>query len=389
MALHKETDLATGFSLPVAEILPRYRRSVRKRVARLARLDDRVADLAVSFPALMVALAAGTAWDQEKARAIRIVRDGGSLKDAAAALNMAYWMRKLPPEAFVQAPSGLPQSVNLQKRLPNLMPKEAKATAAWLQFVEAAQDLGDDTFTTWVAGTRLDWERVSHSLARSLTSVGIYVWFSSSPAHEAGLHAPRRWSSSMSWTNTLDDTCIWLRKLAEVARSDALARADTWLRGGKIDGYQFVPLMTAEALETEGQVMCHCAGDYALAVASGQCRVFAIRERKRAVATLEIRPHHDDGRMPMIVQLRGYDNADVPADVWKAVYLWMGRQPTFDLPGEAPDAAVQPDPRVWQRLFRPYDLDRGLPRSWPTEPANADLDEVLRGLYDLKLQPTV
>ncbi|WP_229186726.1 hypothetical protein [Bradyrhizobium oropedii] len=85
----------------------------------------RAADLAVSFPALLFALAVprvGVA----SASALACVIDGRSLAGAAAAAGVALWLRKLPPEAFTSPITRLPDDELLRRQIANHLPQSPK-----------------------------------------------------------------------------------------------------------------------------------------------------------------------------------------------------------------------------------------------------------------------
>src|SRR5262247_4581681 len=74
---------------------PRFQGAVRA----LAMRHSRIADLAVSFPALLFALAAPRAG-LDPTRALDLAVEGAALADVAAAASLPMWLRRLAPEAL-------------------------------------------------------------------------------------------------------------------------------------------------------------------------------------------------------------------------------------------------------------------------------------------------
>jgi hypothetical protein len=75
--------------------LARYAPDVRARICAAAGRHPRLADLAVTFPGLLFALAV-RGVDVEQARAHVVA--GRPLRDAAEAARVPMWLRKLPPD---------------------------------------------------------------------------------------------------------------------------------------------------------------------------------------------------------------------------------------------------------------------------------------------------
>lgn len=90
---------AADFALPERQ-LRRYHPHVQAKVRARAMQHARIADLAVSFPGLLFALAVPRAG-RDSTLALAHVIDGRSLAEAAAAAGIPLWLRRLPPEAFI------------------------------------------------------------------------------------------------------------------------------------------------------------------------------------------------------------------------------------------------------------------------------------------------
>src|SRR4051794_13891121 len=77
--------------------LRRYHPRFQGAVRVLAMQHWRIADLAMSFPALLFALAVPRSG-LDPARALARVIDGAGLAEVAAAADVPMWLRKMPPE---------------------------------------------------------------------------------------------------------------------------------------------------------------------------------------------------------------------------------------------------------------------------------------------------
>src|ERR1700719_2424268 len=105
--------------------LRRYAALFQPHVRGLAGRDVRLADLAVSFPALLFALAAPrSGFDPTPAIARAI--GGANLAELAGAAGIPMWLRKLPPEAFVARIGKLPDGELFRRRIANHPPRSEK-----------------------------------------------------------------------------------------------------------------------------------------------------------------------------------------------------------------------------------------------------------------------
>ena len=75
--------------------------SYRRFLAELTSCSPELEDLCDSFPALLFALATDYATPAQRERAFDLISAGAPLREAADALGIAWWLRKLPPQAFV------------------------------------------------------------------------------------------------------------------------------------------------------------------------------------------------------------------------------------------------------------------------------------------------
>ncbi|MEL6872304.1 MAG: PcfJ domain-containing protein, partial [Pseudomonadota bacterium] len=300
------------------------------------------------------------------------------LRSIAIQLGLPFWIRKLPPEAmFGRLPERLPPDGYDAAAVVGMLPDEPKLQARWLAVVLEAWRLADGTFASWVA-RQLGFYggQGTHDL-QPVQIMALFAWASQAREHRAGQLVERRWNDRMGLPAACDAASDWLDAVSEDVVLGNGGLVDCWLAGGRAAGYRFVPLRSRQELLEEADVMDSCVGDYAHALAVGRCRLFSVRRGSQRVATLEVQPHDFHPGKPVVTQLRGPGNEDVPDRVWAAVFTWLGRQASFDLPSNE-DWHGQPEPmaHAWQSLWRPYWREVGDHPLLPERPTRETLPEM-------------
>src|SRR5262249_24192954 len=117
-----------------------FHTSYRRFVADLTRCSPALEDLAASFPALPFAPAARHATPAQRERAFEMILAGAPLREAADVLGVAWWLRKLPPQAFVSPLPTLPADPNFSFRISSMIPREPRLAATRLMRVAHAQE---------------------------------------------------------------------------------------------------------------------------------------------------------------------------------------------------------------------------------------------------------
>jgi hypothetical protein len=351
-------------------MIARFAAAIRPAVARLADQDDRLADLAASFPALLHRLAVEPRA-QRSARAIAVVRAGGPLKAAASAAEMPLWARRLPPEAFGAATPDLPGGAIFSLRIANVLPTRRSA-AAWLAAVAEAARWGDDGAVLWAARECAAPEDLTPEEARL---VALHAWFAKRPSTCGGTLAEGRWSHGVGRAAAIEQARGWLERVETfLALGDD--PVDPWLEGGTIDGFEIVAVADRKALQEEAAAMKNCLMSFAWSLARGYERVFSVRQEGRRLATFSIY-YPEEAPFPQIDELRGPQNEPAPPEVWFAVRRWLSVQsPTRGEP--KPWRVYAGDPRRWAAMWRPWWLARRrLPRELPLRPNH----DALQALY--------
>ena len=353
--------VAASFSSPrLGRQLDRFAFATHPAVARLARAHRYLADLAFTFPGLLVALA-----QRPDNAAIEAVIAGRPLMQVAAQAGVPGWLRSLPPGAFVNPLPALPDTPRLRLGLANHLPKPRDAKR-WLWAVSEALQWGDDKTALWMAR---EIANSGHSVyAGTAKILCLYAWSSrqKAPIWHALLRKP--WSAQMSWRTAREEACAFVEGVQMFVEGEA-ALAEPWCSESEIGGLRFVPLTSAEQVTVEADAMRHCLRSYGGSIGRRRKQIVSIRRDGARIATLCIgfRPG-----IPLveILEIRGVENATPERTVWLAARQWVDHN---DLLALEPPARGQPkDPgshRRWQTLWRTYWIEkRHIPDWLPLRP---------------------
>ena len=325
-------DAHTGLPVPVADAIKRYRRSYRKRLRRFARLSAAHSDVIQTCPVVAFALVTDYGTVEMRAAAVEALKRGAPVKTVLAALDLPAWLRKLPSQALTVSLAQIWWSEQANVKLAGMIPTDVAAASGWFRYVVKANQVGGEQFSVWLSGQNVRWAEARLYKARDLRTLAAFAWFSLHRELPAGLLIERPWHPKIGFVKAIDAADQWLDTITSQVLLDREEKCDAWLTGGRINGYRFVSLLTQAELDEEAKALNHCVDTYAEPIADGTCRLFGIRQGRRHVATLEIRPHPTHVGRPMVVQLRGRENEEVTDAIWKAVFQWLAKQKEFRLP---------------------------------------------------------
>src|SRR5690606_16275530 len=91
---------AGGNEVRRAQLLQSFHSSCRRKVDEIAGRATCFEELAETFPGLLFALATNYGTVEARRAAVAHLVAGSRLREAANALGLPWWMRKLPPQAF-------------------------------------------------------------------------------------------------------------------------------------------------------------------------------------------------------------------------------------------------------------------------------------------------
>jgi hypothetical protein len=320
----------------------------RRYVAQLTCCSAELEDLADTFPALLFALVSGYGTPQTRERAFELVSAGASLRQAADALGLAWWLRRLPAGAFMQPLPDFPLGSDFCLNIANLIPREERLLPAWLKRVSHALEAGGGAYALWLARQR-DLVGPPEDLFALMAA---WAWFSGQPGLLGNRLLRRPWTPAMSFKRAREELTAWRQRLR---LSECLGSGieTPWLADSTAGGFEFVALRTVEDYIAESEALENCLDQYADQLHAGLTAVFSIRKGARRVACVEIGLHDEEVSMPNIVQLRGARNRRAPPEVWQATYGWLGGQRLAPL---SPVRRARPLQRVEARrqLWNPY-----------------------------------
>jgi hypothetical protein len=321
----------------------------RRRVARLAARGAPVADLADTFPALLFALASGFATRAQRKRTLAYIETGHSLKAAAQALELPFWLRRMPAGAFTRPLPDIPKDAEFAIAVSSRLPSRGDEATIWFERVLFALSVIGRDFAVWLAVSG----RLSPHPAMNEDFQWLMAWAWYSTQHDTGAAKllRRPWSAMLTWKKAVDEIAIW-RKRIDLAATLGPGIRDPWFADGHALGLEISALRTVQQFLDESVVMENCLDQYARHLTHGNVRVFSVRRRGRSVANLELALRPDDATMPGIVQLRGPRNRRVSTQVWQAVHAWLGSQPFRALASEPANGAWAE--ATLQTLWRPY-----------------------------------
>jgi len=352
--------------------LRRYSSRFQPRVRALAMSHPHLADLALSFPALLFALAVPRP-NLDRERALACVIEGRSLAEAAAAAALPMWLRKLPPEAFVRPIDPVPDGELFRRQIGNHLPRSPKLMPTWLQLVSQMAALVHEQAAVWIAR---EFVRAPQppKLAR-MHLLGLWLWFSGQPTTLGHGLVEKLWTPEMRLDAAIAAACAWRELVTLHVNLGRRPIGNMWLNPGCVGEYEFRPLDEISDLNEEGAAMRNCVRTYGDDIAHNRSRLWSVRRGGDRVATLEIGVRYRDPLLN-IVQLKGPGNAVVPRELWWIARRWLQ---LHDLPqietGKIKWHHAPLDIATWRALWRPYWLaKRRLPDWLPLAPSRAALE---------------
>jgi len=353
--------------------LSRFHPRVQNAVRALAARHARIADLAVSFPALLFALAVPRAG-RDVAPALAHVIEGRSLAEAARAADLPMWLRKLPPEAFERPIAKLPDGDLFRRQIANHLPRSPRLAPTWLQVVADVAELAHEQAAIWIAR---EFSRAAPPRANAarLRLISVWSWFSARPATFGHGLIDKPWTPDMRLDAAVQGADSWRTMIELHVNLGRDPIADIWLQPGRVCGYDFLPLNSIAAITEEADAMQNCLRTYGYSLAHNWARLWSVRRDGERIATLRVATANRDP-LPRIVELKGARNVQVPRELWLAARQWLHTHDLLqiDMGWHRRDTAPL-DRATWLALWRPYWLARRRIPAWlPIAPSRAALE---------------
>jgi hypothetical protein len=351
--------------------LRRYHPRFQGTVRALAMRHSRIADLAASFPALLFALAVPRPG-LDPAPALACVIDGVALAEAATAADLPLWLRKLPPEALARPITRLPDGELFRRQIANHLPRSPKLAPAWLQTVADVAELAHEPAAVWIAREVVrEPRRVNPARLRLIS---LWSWFSVQPATFGRELIDRPWTPDMRIGAALEAADDWRMTIDLHVNLGPQPINDMWLQGGRVAGYDFLPLNSISAITEEADAMRNCLRTYGYRLAYNRSRLWSVRRNGARVATLNVGCRFRDP-LPNIVELEAAGNTDVSRELWWVVRQWLHMHDLSQINIERRSRNTAPfDRTTWLSLWRPYWLaKRRIPEWLPIAPSRGAL----------------
>jgi hypothetical protein len=349
--------------------LNRFPKRYRVQISNTAREHQALADLAISFPALlfMIAVPHNTC---DTAALKRQVIAGQSLKNLAASARIPLWVRKLQPEAFETHLRKLPNQDVYSRQIQNHLPRRSRHAARWLENVSLATQWGDESFAVWVA-RECATKTPSNCQLRKLA---LWAWFSVRPDLAAHKHVVKRWTPQVNYKAASKSADEWFNRThmnALIGDADLLCQ---WLKPATVDEYEFVPLLSAEDIHEESHVMKNCVRTYADDIATDRQRLWSMRREGKRVATISVGNSYDLGLLT-ITQIKGPNNSRITRPEALAAMKWFVSNEAHKIE-VAPKKynEIAPNVAIWQSYFKPYWREKRTIPTWlPMRPTACSL----------------
>lgn len=330
--------------------LSAFHTNYRRFVQHLTVCSAAAEDLADSFPGLLFALATGFGDEKSRGATFDLVDAGAPLRQAADALGLPWWLRRLPAEAFTEPLGHIPCDTDFSSRVVSHVPRSGAAAARWLAAVLQANRCCGPEFALWTAKSLP--LLLPESCDRTLAWLAAWAWHSGHPDTLGHRIVRRHWCPAMSVRRAREELTIWQRRVSlAISLGDGIE--DTWLRGGFWQGYEFVALRTVDDFIAESAAMENCLDRFAEEISCDVSRVFSIRKNGSIVADIEVAPDSRDTTRPGIIQLRGPRNRPAPPEVWQAAFSWISRQ-TLDRAKSRSHSIAEARAAVRHAFWRPY-----------------------------------
>ncbi|MCI4661081.1 MAG: PcfJ domain-containing protein [Neomegalonema sp.] len=319
-------------SAPHLEQLRRYHRRLQSQLEATAQIHPALADLLSSFPAAIVMLALRAGPPATRGEAVFQARQGASLAQIAEALDLPYWTRRLPPEAFI-APIDLRREdrddENFGRQLLPTKPASPRAIGLWLNWVHRARQFAGDEFALWLAKqpvfraprSPLAWGRLPAT--RALDALALYALASQIEEQGPDFPLPPPFTLRMGFGAACDNALDWIHALTQDLICEGVYGCDFVQSPRMVDGIAFVPLHSRADLCAEARAMRNCLETYADRVRCGICRIVSLRKDGSSIATLELSAYNHDALDLAVHNLMGRQNSVVSAYVDSAVQRWL------------------------------------------------------------------
>lgn len=327
-----------------AQSVARFAKPHRSAIARLAARHPRLADLAISFPALLFALAAPRRrFDPESAIA-RVIA-GAPLAELSASTGAPLWTRKLHPRVLTAPLPQLPDSAAFARQIVNHLPVRNREEAPWLDVIADAARWGHEDLAVWFARHYATREAVG--AIRQRWAIAAWAWHCRNAAAPASAMLATRWAPGMSCRTALDAVWRWVPAVSFLLLLDGREIADHWATPASVDGFSFAPISTPQELAAISGTLDNCAHSSGDDMALNFRRFWRVDHGGTLVAMLSI----SNDSVLHLSEISGYKNRRVSPELAMAAQRWFIQ---FCPPAVIHGQDATYTRGAWQRMWTPY-----------------------------------
>lgn len=315
-----DTTLSPHYGADTTDPISRFDPALQPRLDRLAAESPRLAQLAGVHPYLFLALSSRTSPPDTQQISLERALNGEPLARVCEPMGIPLTLRHLPPEACFETPSPASWSGAAEKVFAAHMPAKPAVARRWLSSATIANHLCDERFALWVARQpeMYDGDKISPA---ALVALCVYAWHMQYGNAPSAVMSALRWTPRLALRTTIRRARHWQAYCA-LERTLPAGGVAPWIDRSVCNGYEFVPLNTAERLFIEAGGMKNCVMSYGETIAKGECRLFGIRRAGAHAATAEIRYIEDRGYLA-ITQIKGWANHKCPDEAAMTARDWI------------------------------------------------------------------
>lgn len=327
-----------------AQALARFAKPYRSAISRLAARHPRLADLAISFPALLFGLAMPRrGFDPEPAIA-RVIA-GAPLAELSALTGIPLWTRKLLPRVLTAPLPRLPDSAAFARQIVNHLPQRNREEASWLDVIADTARWGHEDLAVWFARHYAARENID--AIRQRWALAAWAWHCRNPSAPASAALAARWTPAMSCTAALDAVWRWVPAVSFLLLLDGREITDHWATPASVDGFTFAPVSTPQELAAISGKLDNCAHSSGDDIALNYRRFWRVDRGGDLVAMLSI----SNDSVLHLSEISGYNNRRVSPELAMAAQRWFIQ---FCPPAIIHGQDTTYTPGAWQRMWTPY-----------------------------------
>ncbi len=352
----------------IAQALKSYPRKTRPAVEAVAALHPRLADLALSFPVLLLALSVRRCGIDAQDIITRVIT-GEGLATLAASARLPLWTRKLKPEACRDSMPALPDGELFRRQIGSFLNRiKPENQYRFATCLSVAWRWHGDGFAAWVG--RAMAEHPDRVRAGETRIIALWAWFSNRAGTLGFGLTEAQWHPGMSFEAASQAASGWLDALCMYFCVTRLRLQEPWMEEREVDGFQFVHIESVDELVAEAAAMRNCLRSFDNDVGANRMQVYGIRRGGRRVAVLSVK-RTSWNPAPVLEELKGPCNEDAPKDVWAAAARWFFSHDLAKMTAHEPwtDLPDAPPQKLWEAMWKPYWQFRGfIPRPLPLVP---------------------